>query len=63
MFDHARLSRVNPRLIVVAITPFGLAGPKADWQATDLEIMAAGGAMSLAGEPGGEPMRVSSPQS
>jgi benzylsuccinate CoA-transferase BbsE subunit len=63
LFDHTRLSGVNPRLIVVAITPFGLAGPKADWQATDLEIMAAAGAMSLAGDRGGEPMRVSSPQS
>ncbi len=63
LFDFERLSGVNPRLILVAITPFGLAGPKADWQATDLEIMAAAGAMSLAGDPDGEPMRVSSPQS
>ncbi len=63
LFDFERLSRVNPRLILVAITPFGLAGPKADWQASDLEIMAAGGAMSLAGDPDGEPMRVSAPQS
>ena len=63
LFDFERLSRLNPRLILVAITPFGLAGPKSQWRATDLEIMAAGGAMSLAGEPGGEPMRVSAPQS
>ena len=48
---------------MVAITPFGLTGPKSQWRATDLEIMAAAGAMSLAGEPGGEPMRVSAPQS
>jgi len=62
-FDHGRLSRINPRLIVVAITPFGLTGPKADWLASDIEIMAASGAMSLAGEPGGAPLRVSAPQS
>ncbi len=63
LFDFERLSRVNPRLILVAITPFGLAGPKSHWYASDIEIMAAAGAMSLAGEPGGEPMRVSAPQS
>lgn len=63
LFDFDRLLRVNPRLILVAITPFGLTGPKSQWRATDLEIMAAAGAMSLAGEPGGEPMRVSAPQS
>jgi crotonobetainyl-CoA:carnitine CoA-transferase CaiB-like acyl-CoA transferase len=63
LFDYARLSAINPRLIVVAITPFGLTGPKAGWAASDLEIMAASGAMSLAGEPGGTPLRVSAAQS
>ena len=63
VFDYGRLSAINPRLILVAITPFGLAGPKADWIASDLELMAASGAMSLAGEPEGAPLRVSAPQS
>jgi crotonobetainyl-CoA:carnitine CoA-transferase CaiB-like acyl-CoA transferase len=63
LFDYMRLSEFNPRLIVTAITPFGLTGPKAGWLASDIELMAAGGAMSLAGEPGGEPLRVSAPQS
>lgn len=63
VFDFERLSRINPRLIVVAITPFGLTGPKAGWLASDIEIMAASGAMSLAGEPDGAPLRVSVPQS
>ena len=62
-FDYGRLSAINPGLIVVAITPFGLAGPKAQWLASDIELMAAGGAMSLAGEPEGTPLRVSAPQS
>jgi crotonobetainyl-CoA:carnitine CoA-transferase CaiB-like acyl-CoA transferase len=48
--------------VVVCITPFGMSGPKAGWLASDLELMAAGGAMSLAGEPGGAPLRVSAPQ-
>ena len=63
LFDFKRLAAINSRLIVVAITPFGLAGPDAAWFATDIEIMAAGGAMSLAGEPDGEPLRISVPQS
>src|SRR5712691_2720708 len=53
----------NPGLIMVSITPFGQSGPYANFQASDLEIMASSGAMSLAGEEGGEPMRVSVPQS
>jgi len=52
-----------PQLIVVVITPFGSAGPRYAWRASDLEVMAAGGAMALAGEPDGVPLRVSEPQS
>ena len=63
LFDYARLALANPRLILVTITPFGLSGPKAAWRASDLELMAAGGAMSLAGDPQGPPLRVSAPQS
>jgi benzylsuccinate CoA-transferase BbsE subunit len=59
----ARLRRQHPKLVVVAITPFGLDGPRQDWRATDIELMAAGGAMFLAGEPDGVPLRVSEPQS
>jgi crotonobetainyl-CoA:carnitine CoA-transferase CaiB-like acyl-CoA transferase len=59
---YERLSRDNPGLIFVSITPFGQTGPYRDFLGSDLEIMALGGAMSLAGEAGGEPMRVSCPQ-
>jgi crotonobetainyl-CoA:carnitine CoA-transferase CaiB-like acyl-CoA transferase len=59
---YADLSALNPRLIVVSVTPFGQQGPYATWRASDLEIMALSGAMSLAGEEGGEPMRVTVPQ-
>lgn len=62
-FDYARLAAINPRMVVVAITPFGLEGPKAHWLASDIEIMAASGAMSLAGEAEATPLRVSAPQS
>ncbi|MDH5747717.1 MAG: CoA transferase [Rhodospirillales bacterium] len=53
----------NAGLIHVAITPFGRTGPCAGWLAGDLEIMAGGGAMTLAGEPDGMPVRISVPQS
>ncbi len=60
--DHHRLSQENPGVILVSITPFGQEGPYRDFQASDLEIMALSGAMSLAGEKDGEPMRVTVPQ-
>ena len=59
---YEELSRANPALIVVSISPFGQEGPYKDLQGSDLEIMALSGAMSLAGQKGGEPMRVSVPQ-
>lgn len=60
--DYERLRAINPRLIHVSITPFGQTGPYARWLASDLEIMAISGAMSLAGEADGEPMRCTAPQ-
>jgi crotonobetainyl-CoA:carnitine CoA-transferase CaiB-like acyl-CoA transferase len=59
---YGALARVNPHLIVVSITAYGQEGPARDFLASDIEIMAASGAMSLAGEAGGEPMRVTLPQ-
>ncbi len=58
-FAPERLRERHPRLVHVSVTPFGHTGPMAHWQASDLEIMAAGGAMSLAGEPDGKPLRIS----
>jgi crotonobetainyl-CoA:carnitine CoA-transferase CaiB-like acyl-CoA transferase len=60
--EYETLSRDNPGLILVSITPFGQEGPYRDFAASDLEIMALSGAMSLAGEKEGEPMRGSVPQ-
>jgi benzylsuccinate CoA-transferase BbsE subunit len=61
--DPDALRTRHPRLIVVVMRPFGAAGPRSQWKGSDLEIMAAGGAMALAGEPDGMPVRVSEPQS
>jgi len=60
--SYGRLKQQNPGLIWVSITPFGQEGPYRDYLASDLEIMALGGAISLAGEKDGEPMRVTVPQ-
>jgi benzylsuccinate CoA-transferase BbsE subunit len=60
--DPDALRQRYPRLVVVAITPFGRTGPRSAWRASDIEVMAAGGAMFLAGEPDGVPLRISEPQ-
>ncbi len=60
--DPDALHRRHPRLVVVAITPFGRIGPRSAWRASDIEVMASGGAMFLAGEPDGVPLRISEPQ-
>lgn len=57
--DYAELHDRFPHLIWTSITPFGREGPHADWQGTDLIGMAAGGLMSLCGDPGLPPLRVS----
>ncbi|HYR84624.1 MAG TPA: CoA transferase [Terriglobia bacterium] len=57
------LRRQNPRLILVSITPFGQTGPYRDYKGSDLVTMAMSGLMSLIGEAGRMPLRVSLPQS
>jgi len=59
---YDNLRQKNPSSILVSITPYGQEGPYRHFQGFDLEVMALSGAMSLAGEEGGEPMRVTVPQ-
>ncbi len=61
--ESEKVSKLNPNLIHVIISPFGAKGPRSHWKGTDIEMMAAGGAMSLAGEKDGTPLRISVPQS
>jgi crotonobetainyl-CoA:carnitine CoA-transferase CaiB-like acyl-CoA transferase len=56
-YEH--LNRIQPGLIYVSITPFGQDGPKAQWTATDLTLMAAGGLAYLSGDADGPPTRPS----
>lgn len=60
---HAALAQMNPRLVQTSITPFGQSGPYSRFRASDIEIMAMSGCMSLTGDPDRPPLRVSFPQS
>jgi crotonobetainyl-CoA:carnitine CoA-transferase CaiB-like acyl-CoA transferase len=46
---YRELQRVNPRLIVCTITPFGLDGPYRDLKMTNLTQLALGGVMAVCG--------------
>lgn len=41
--DYASLEKINPRLIVTSITPFGQTGPHRDYKATELNLYHGGG--------------------
>jgi crotonobetainyl-CoA:carnitine CoA-transferase CaiB-like acyl-CoA transferase len=55
--DHASLSAGNPGLVYCSITGFGQTGPYAPRAGYDFIIQGMGGAMSLTGEPDGEPQK------
>jgi crotonobetainyl-CoA:carnitine CoA-transferase CaiB-like acyl-CoA transferase len=59
---YEALSRINPALVMVSITPFGQRGPKARWAATDLTCLAASGTLLLNGDPDRAPVAVAVPQ-
>jgi crotonobetainyl-CoA:carnitine CoA-transferase CaiB-like acyl-CoA transferase len=56
------LHELNPALVMTSITPYGQRAPSAAAPASDLEIMAAGGAAWLAGDADRPPVRVTLPQ-
>jgi len=59
---YSALSRMNSRLVLTSITPFGQTGPYSGFLASDIEIMAMSGCMSLTGDPDRPPLRASFPQ-
>jgi crotonobetainyl-CoA:carnitine CoA-transferase CaiB-like acyl-CoA transferase len=60
---YSTLSQINSRLVLTSITPFGQTGPYSKFKASDIEIMALSGCMSLTGDPDRPPLRVTFPQS
>ena len=61
-FSYDQLAALNPALVVVVLSPFGLDGPKATWEASDLIISAASCAAALTGNADRPPLRWGSPQ-
>ncbi len=59
--DSAALRAINPRLIHVSITGFGLKGARADMPCYDLIAEGYSGVMDLTGEPDSPPQKVGTP--
>lgn len=60
---YEALSKINPGIIVVSITPYGQSGPYHDYQASDLVLMGMGGELFLTGDSDRPPVNMSLPQS
>ncbi|MGA2466791.1 MAG: CoA transferase [Thermodesulfobacteriota bacterium] len=60
---YSTLSRINPRLIMVSISPFGQEGPYKDYKGPDLVVWALGGMLYICGDADRAPVRISFPQS
>jgi crotonobetainyl-CoA:carnitine CoA-transferase CaiB-like acyl-CoA transferase len=56
-FDFPSLQAVNPRLVMLSISNFGLDGPHSDFEASDLTAFATGGQMWMTGDPDGTPVK------
>ncbi len=55
-FSYAELERINPRLVIASITPFGQSGPYKDFKAYDINCCATGGISVGIGESDREPL-------
>jgi crotonobetainyl-CoA:carnitine CoA-transferase CaiB-like acyl-CoA transferase len=53
------LEKLNKRVIMVSISPFGQTGPRSAWKTSDIVSWAMGGQMAPCGEPDRPPYRVS----
>jgi crotonobetainyl-CoA:carnitine CoA-transferase CaiB-like acyl-CoA transferase len=60
---YSDLKRINPRIILTSISPFGQTGPYRNYKASDLVIMAMSGLLYITGRPKEAPLRISFPQS
>jgi benzylsuccinate CoA-transferase BbsE subunit len=59
--DYQTLAAINPRIIVVSLTPFGQDGPYKDFKASELILMAMGVFMFGTGDPDRPPTRINYP--
>lgn len=56
------LNRINPRIIMTSISPFGQTGPYRDFHSSDLLCSAMSGHMFITGDPDRAPLHISVPQ-
>jgi crotonobetainyl-CoA:carnitine CoA-transferase CaiB-like acyl-CoA transferase len=61
--DYRTLTKTDPRIICVSITPFGQKGPYHTFKASDLIVMGMSGMMYLTGDADRAPLNISLPQS
>ena len=54
--NYAALRKLNPRLVMTSITPFGHTGPHRDFRSYDIGITAAGALAYMTGSPDREPL-------
>ncbi|MDY7034202.1 MAG: CoA transferase [Thermodesulfobacteriota bacterium] len=59
---YPELSRIDPRIILTSITPFGQNGPYRDYKAPDIVGVALGGLLYMTGDPDRPPVRIGLPQ-
>ncbi len=57
------LSRINPRIIMTSISPFGQDGPYKNFKGPDLVVWGLGGMLYICGDSDRAPVRISFPQS
>ena len=57
------LEKLNPRIVLVSISPFGQTGPHAQHKSSDLTLMSMSGFVNLNGDPERPPLRMSVSQS
>ena len=62
-FGYADIKKINPRLIMASITPFGQTGPYCDYRSSDIVAQAVGGQMYVSGEPSSPPLKAAGNQS
>jgi len=60
---YFNLEKINPRIVMVSISPFGQTGPYAKYKATDIVLMSMAGMVHLCGDPKRPPIRLSVSQS
>lgn len=59
--EYPTVAALNPRLVVIAISPFGQTGPYRDYAANELVAQAMGGYVWITGHAEGPPVQVGAP--